>query len=202
MDLWIQNEPEPNELHLSLRYWNATLARIPYPWPVGFAGLWMEAARVETSVFSDLLADRVDLVPGTKGSGKSVLYRRSQLNVRVSHRFGSSVRTRTYAPLVNKMIPGTYQRMQRTGMGCKSGWSAVNILLRSLSNLWGAETGPHQPMLLASLEARLTLRITRRRGSSICCGLKCRVDHFGARFKLDAQEIADLAINAVPHFSD
>lgn len=35
----------------------------------------LEAARVETSVFADLLADRVDLVPGTKGSGKSALYR-------------------------------------------------------------------------------------------------------------------------------
>src|ERR1035438_4117529 len=35
----------------------------------------LEAAQVETSVFSDLLADRVDLVPGTKGSGKSALYR-------------------------------------------------------------------------------------------------------------------------------
>jgi hypothetical protein len=33
------------------------------------------AARVETSVFFDLLTDRVDLVPGTKGSGKSALYR-------------------------------------------------------------------------------------------------------------------------------
>jgi hypothetical protein len=35
----------------------------------------LETARVETSVFSDLLADRVDLIPGTKGSGKSALYR-------------------------------------------------------------------------------------------------------------------------------
>lgn len=35
----------------------------------------LEAARVETSVFTDLLLDRVDLVPGTKGSGKSALYR-------------------------------------------------------------------------------------------------------------------------------
>lgn len=35
----------------------------------------LEQARVETSVFSDLLLDRVDLVPGTKGSGKSALYR-------------------------------------------------------------------------------------------------------------------------------
>jgi hypothetical protein len=35
----------------------------------------LESARVETSVFGDLLADRVDLVPGTKGSGKSALYR-------------------------------------------------------------------------------------------------------------------------------
>jgi hypothetical protein len=35
----------------------------------------LEAARVETSVFDDLLADRVDLIPGTKGSGKTALYR-------------------------------------------------------------------------------------------------------------------------------
>ncbi len=35
----------------------------------------LEAARVETSVFTDLLNDKVDLVPGTKGSGKSALYR-------------------------------------------------------------------------------------------------------------------------------
>ncbi len=35
----------------------------------------LESARVETSVFADLLGDRVDLVPGTKGSGKSALYR-------------------------------------------------------------------------------------------------------------------------------
>lgn len=35
----------------------------------------LEAARIETSVFDDLWADRVDLIPGTKGSGKSALYR-------------------------------------------------------------------------------------------------------------------------------
>ncbi len=35
----------------------------------------LEFARVETSVFTDLLNDRVDLVPGSKGSGKSALYR-------------------------------------------------------------------------------------------------------------------------------
>src|SRR5262245_54890600 len=35
----------------------------------------LESARVETSVFSDLLDDRVDLIPGTKGSGKSALFR-------------------------------------------------------------------------------------------------------------------------------
>jgi len=35
----------------------------------------LEAAQVETSVFDDLLADRVDLIPGTKGSGKTALYR-------------------------------------------------------------------------------------------------------------------------------
>lgn len=35
----------------------------------------LEAARVETSAFTDLLADRVDLIPGTKGSGKTALFR-------------------------------------------------------------------------------------------------------------------------------
>jgi hypothetical protein len=35
----------------------------------------LETARVETSVFEDLLADRIDLIPGTKGSGKTALYR-------------------------------------------------------------------------------------------------------------------------------
>src|SRR3972149_216065 len=35
----------------------------------------LETARVETSAFSDLLSDKVDLIPGTKGSGKSALYR-------------------------------------------------------------------------------------------------------------------------------
>jgi hypothetical protein len=35
----------------------------------------LEIARVETSAFSDLINDRIDLVPGTKGSGKSALFR-------------------------------------------------------------------------------------------------------------------------------
>ncbi len=35
----------------------------------------LESARIETSAFSDLLSDRVDLIPGTKGSGKSALFR-------------------------------------------------------------------------------------------------------------------------------
>jgi len=35
----------------------------------------LQVAKIETSVFSDLLKDRVDLIPGTKGSGKSALYR-------------------------------------------------------------------------------------------------------------------------------
>jgi len=35
----------------------------------------LEAARIETSAFSDLLNDSVDLIPGTKGSGKSALFR-------------------------------------------------------------------------------------------------------------------------------
>lgn len=35
----------------------------------------LEVARVETSAFTDLLNDRIDLLPGTKGSGKSALFR-------------------------------------------------------------------------------------------------------------------------------
>jgi len=35
----------------------------------------LETARIETSAFADLLNDRIDLVPGTKGSGKSALFR-------------------------------------------------------------------------------------------------------------------------------
>lgn len=35
----------------------------------------LQVAKVETSAFSDLLYDRVDLIPGTKGSGKSALFR-------------------------------------------------------------------------------------------------------------------------------
>jgi len=35
----------------------------------------LESARVETSAFADILHDKVDLVPGTKGSGKSALFR-------------------------------------------------------------------------------------------------------------------------------
>lgn len=35
----------------------------------------LEVARIENSAFADLVNDRVDLVPGTKGSGKSALFR-------------------------------------------------------------------------------------------------------------------------------
>lgn len=35
----------------------------------------LQTARVDTSVFSDSMKDRVDLIPGTKGSGKSALFR-------------------------------------------------------------------------------------------------------------------------------
>src|SRR5260221_6251136 len=35
----------------------------------------LQSARVDTSAYADLLNDRVDLIPGTKGSGKSALYR-------------------------------------------------------------------------------------------------------------------------------
>lgn len=43
--------------------------------PVAESDDLLEAARVETSAYSDLLHDRVDLIPGTKGSGKSSLFR-------------------------------------------------------------------------------------------------------------------------------
>ncbi len=35
----------------------------------------LEKVRVETSAFTDLLQDKVDLIPGTKGSGKSALFK-------------------------------------------------------------------------------------------------------------------------------
>jgi hypothetical protein len=35
----------------------------------------LEKARVETSAFTDLLHDKADLIPGTKGSGKSALFK-------------------------------------------------------------------------------------------------------------------------------
>jgi len=35
----------------------------------------LQTARIETSAFTDLFNDRVDLIPGTKGSGKSALFR-------------------------------------------------------------------------------------------------------------------------------
>ena len=35
----------------------------------------LQGTRIETSAYTDLLADRVDLIPGTKGSGKSALFR-------------------------------------------------------------------------------------------------------------------------------
>jgi len=43
--------------------------------PVAEADSLLDVARVETSAFADLFNDRVDLVPGTKGSGKSALFR-------------------------------------------------------------------------------------------------------------------------------
>ena len=35
----------------------------------------LETARIDTSAFNDLVEDHVDLIPGTKGSGKTALYR-------------------------------------------------------------------------------------------------------------------------------
>lgn len=62
-----------------MAYRNSDLARILTQVDLGSSiaeqdGL-LENARVETSAFTDLWHDRVDLIPGTKGSGKSALYR-------------------------------------------------------------------------------------------------------------------------------
>ena len=43
--------------------------------PVAELDSQLYEARVETAAFNDLFRDRVDLVPGTKGSGKTALYR-------------------------------------------------------------------------------------------------------------------------------
>src|ERR1043166_7533429 len=43
--------------------------------PVAELDTVLYEARIETSAFTDLFRDRVDLVPGTKGSGKTALYR-------------------------------------------------------------------------------------------------------------------------------
>lgn len=51
------------------------LAAIDFGSTVAEQDTLLETARVETSVFSDLLHDKIDLIPGTKGSGKSALYR-------------------------------------------------------------------------------------------------------------------------------
>ncbi|MDE2105586.1 MAG: hypothetical protein KGL39_50635, partial [Patescibacteria group bacterium] len=51
------------------------LAEINFGSTVAEQDTLLETARVETLVFSDLLNDRIDLIPGTKGSGKSALYR-------------------------------------------------------------------------------------------------------------------------------
>lgn len=51
------------------------LKELDFGSPVAESDSLLETARVETSAFSDLLNDRVDLIPGTKGSGKSSLFR-------------------------------------------------------------------------------------------------------------------------------
>ncbi len=53
----------------------AILANLDLGSTVAETDTLLETARVQTSVFDDLLGDRVDLIPGTKGSGKSALYR-------------------------------------------------------------------------------------------------------------------------------
>ncbi len=62
-----------------MKHSNETLVQlmnsINFGSPVAEMDNLLETARVETSVFSDLLRDHVDLIPGNKGSGKSALYR-------------------------------------------------------------------------------------------------------------------------------
>src|SRR5258706_13222312 len=43
--------------------------------PIAEQDTLLKTARVETSGYSDLPQDKVDLIPGTKGSGKSALFR-------------------------------------------------------------------------------------------------------------------------------
>jgi hypothetical protein len=57
------------------RILSALLQRLDLGSSVAESDTLLETARIETSAFSDLLNDRVDLVPGTKGSGKSALFR-------------------------------------------------------------------------------------------------------------------------------
>jgi hypothetical protein len=73
----------------------------------------LETARVETSVFDDLLADRIDLIPGTKGSGKTALYRMfvdflpttmlRDRKVIIAHGV-KSAKTRFFSPIRNNLI--------------------------------------------------------------------------------------------------
>jgi hypothetical protein len=62
-----------------MSYQNRTLATLLQGLDLGSSvaesDTLLEAARIETSAFADLLSDRVDLIPGTKGSGKSALFR-------------------------------------------------------------------------------------------------------------------------------
>lgn len=51
------------------------LERIDWGASVAEADNLLEDSRIETSAFGDLLDDKVDLILGTKGSGKSALFR-------------------------------------------------------------------------------------------------------------------------------
>src|ERR1039458_4953632 len=51
------------------------LQRLDLGYSIAEEDTLLEAARIETSAFTDLLNDKVDLIPGTKGSGKTALFR-------------------------------------------------------------------------------------------------------------------------------
>jgi hypothetical protein len=68
-------EPEGKEVAHKNRVVADLLQRLDLGSSVAESDTLLEIARVETSAFTDLFQDRIDLVPGTKGSGKSALFR-------------------------------------------------------------------------------------------------------------------------------
>ncbi len=64
-------EPNPR---ISVANYPELLSSLEVGSPIAEDDALLYEARVETSVFDDLLSDKIDIVKGTKGSGKSALY--------------------------------------------------------------------------------------------------------------------------------